>query len=134
MDIPNKDILELKIQPGDKGYEDHFTTVLQKLANLSNIKLVSEEVKGAASFRVKSTNFYVPVNGMINMEEELIKLEKELTYMRGFLKSVIKKLSNERFVAGAPTEVVEKEKAKQNDAEAKIKVLEERIASLKQNF
>jgi valyl-tRNA synthetase len=132
--IPNKDILELKIQPGDKGYEDHFTTVLQKLANLSNIKLVSEEVKGAASFRVKSTNFYVPVNGMINMEEELIKLEKELTYMRGFLKSVIKKLSNERFVAGAPTEVVEKEKAKQNDAEAKIKVLEERIASLKQNF
>ena len=129
--IPNKDALELKIQKGDKGYEAEFAPVLQKMANLSSLEMVSEEVKGAASFRVKSSNFFVPMEGFIDVEEELKKLEEELKYAKGFLNSVIKKLSNERFVSNAPEAVVAKEKAKQADAEAKIKVLEERIASLK---
>jgi valyl-tRNA synthetase len=71
------------------------------------------------------------MEGLLDVEEELKKLEEELKYTKGFLNSVIKKLSNERFVNNAPEAVVAKEKAKQADAEAKIKVLEEQIASLK---
>jgi valyl-tRNA synthetase len=129
--IPNKDPLELKVQKGDKGYEAGFDPVLRKLANLSAFNAVEEEIKGAASFRVKSTSFYVPLKGLIDTEEELKKLEEELKYTKGFLNSVMKKLSNERFVNNAPEAVVAKEKAKQADAESKIKVLEERIAGLK---
>ena len=129
--IPNKDALEMKIQAGDKGYEAGFTPVLQKMANLSSLEMISEEVTGAASFRVKSTNFYVPLEGLIDVEEELKTLEEELKYTKGFLNSVMKKLGNERFVNNAPEAVVVKEKAKQADAEAKIKVLEERIAGLR---
>ena len=101
------------------------------MANLSSLEMVNEEVKGAASFRVKSTNFYIPMDGFIDEEEELNKLEEELKYTLGFLISVKKKLSNERFVNNAPAAVVEKERAKQADAEAKIKVLEDRIESMK---
>jgi valyl-tRNA synthetase len=129
--IPNKDSLELMIQQGDKGFEESLNAVVIKLANLSALKMVSEEVQGAASFRVKSTNYYIPMEGFIDVAEELKKLEEELRYTKGFLNSVAKKLSNERFVAGAPEAVVALEKAKQADAEAKIKVLEERIVGLK---
>jgi valyl-tRNA synthetase len=129
--IPNKDALELKVQKGDKGYEISFDPVLEKLANLSAFDAVEEEVKGAASFRVKSTSFYVPLEGLIDPEEELKKLEEELKYTKGFLNAVMKKLGNERFVNNAPEAVVAKEKAKQADAESKIKVLKERIAGLK---
>jgi len=101
------------------------------MANLSSLEMVTEEVPGAASFRVKSTNYYVPLEGFIDVEEELKKLEEELKYTQGFLSSVMKKLSNERFVNSAPAAVVATECAKQADAEAKIKVLEERIAGLK---
>ena len=129
--IPNKDAVELKIQKGDKGYESKFDSVLTKMGNLSSLISVNEEVKGAASFRVKSTNFYIPLEGFIDVEEELKNLEEELKYTKGFLNSVMKKLGNERFVNNAPEAVVAKERAKQADAEAKIKVLEERIAGLK---
>ncbi len=131
--IPNKDALELKVQKGDKGYEEGFNRVVIKLANLSSLELVDQEVQGAASFRVKSTNYYIPMEGFIDVDEELKKLEQELNYTRGFLNSVMKKLGNERFVNSAPEAVVAKEKAKQADAEAKIKVLEERIASMKES-
>ena len=129
--IPNKDSVEVKIQKGDKGYDAAFDSVLIKMGNLSSLISVNEEVKGAASFRVKSTNFYIPLEGFIDVEEELKKLEEELKYTKGFLNSVMKKLGNERFVNNAPEAVVAKERAKQADAEAKIKVLEERIAGLK---
>ncbi|MBN2636075.1 MAG: valine--tRNA ligase [Prolixibacteraceae bacterium] len=129
--IPIKDSLELKVQQGDKGYEAQFNSVVIKMANLSLLELVNEEVKGAASFRVKSTNFYIPLEGFIDEEEELKKLENELKYIQGFLDSVMKKLSNANFVNNAPAAVIEKERAKQLDAETQIKVLEERIASMK---
>ncbi len=128
--IPNKEVLTLRVQAGDKGFDAKFNTVLVKLGNLSELSMVEEEVKGAASFRVKSTNFYIPLEGFIDVGEELKKLEEELKYTKGFLTSVMKKLSNERFVNNAPVAVVEKERAKQADAEAKIKVLEERIAGM----
>ncbi len=129
--IPNKDPLELKVQQGDKGFEPQFNSFMLKMANLSSLEMVNEEVQGAASFRVKSTNFYIPLEGFIDVKEELKKLEEELNYTKGFLNSVMKKLGNERFVNNAPEAVVAKERAKQVDAEAKIKVLEERIAGLK---
>ncbi len=129
--IPNKDTLELKVQQGDKGFEPQFNSIMLKMANLSSLEMVNEEVQGAASFRVKSTNFYIPLEGFIDVKEELKKLEEELNYTKGFLNSVMKKLGNERFVNNAPEAVVAKERAKQADAEAKIKVLEERIAGLK---
>ena len=129
--IAFKDAIELAAQKGDKGFDTNFNSILIKLGNLSALNLVEEEVKGAASFRVKSSNFYIPLDGFIDVEEELKKLEEELKYTKGFLISVMKKLGNERFVNNAPDAVVAKEKAKQADAEAKIKVLEERIATMK---
>ncbi len=129
--IPNKDQIELAVIPGDKGYASEFNPVLVKMGNLSAMNEVSEEVKLAASFLVKSTTFYVPLGATIDVEEELKKLQAELDYTKGFLASVMKKLSNERFVSSAPEAVVAIERAKQADAEAKIKVLEDQIASLK---
>ena len=129
--MPMKDQLELKIQPGDKGYHQKYDPVLVKMGNLSAIELVDEEVKGAASYRVFSSSYFIDLGDLIDVEEELKKLEEELKYTEGFLNSVMKKLSNERFVSGAPEAVVAKEKAKQADAEAKIKVLTEQIANLK---
>jgi valyl-tRNA synthetase len=129
--IPNKDQIELAVIPGDKGYASEFNAVLVKMGNLSAMNEVSEEVKLAASFLVKSTTFYVPLGATIDVEEELKKLQAELDYTKGFLASVMKKLSNERFVSSAPEAVVATERAKQADAEAKIKVLEDQIASLK---
>jgi valyl-tRNA synthetase len=116
---------------GDKGFAPEFNSVLVKMGNLSALNVVSEEVKLSASFLVKSTTFFVPMGGTIDVEEELKKLQAELDYTKGFLNSVVKKLSNERFVSSAPEAVVAVERAKQADAEAKIKVLEEQIASLK---
>ena len=129
--IPNKDQLELAILVGDKGFAPEFNSVLVKMGNLSALNLVTEEVKLAASFLVKSTTFFIPMGGTIDVEEELKKLQSELDYTKGFLNSVLKKLSNERFVSSAPEAVVAVERAKQADAEAKIKVLEEQIAGLK---
>ncbi len=129
--IAQKETLELKVQQGDKGFEVQFNSVVVKMGNLSSLEMVIEEIKGASSFMVKSTNFYIPIGSFIDVEEELKKLKEELKYTRGFLTSVLKKLENERFVSSAPEAVVALEKAKQADAEAKIKVLEERIAGLK---
>jgi len=129
--IPIKDQLELSVMPGDKGFAPEFNPVLVKMGNLSSLNIVTEEVKSAASFLVKSTTYYVPLSVTIDVEEELIKLNAELVYTNGFLNSVLKKLSNERFVSSAPEAIVAVERAKQADAEAKIKVLEEQIAGLK---
>ena len=129
--IPNREMLSMKVQTGDKGYEPSLEAVLKKLGNLSRIEKTDKEEPGATSFRVKSTNFYISVNSAVNTGEEKKKLEEELKYSRGFLKSVMKKLNNEKFVANAPQSVVDKEKTKQADAEAKIRILEERIASMK---
>ncbi len=82
------------------------------------------------SFRVKSNDYFIPVAGAIDVDAEKAKLEEELNYTRGFLKSVEKKLSNERFVSGAPAKVVEMEQQKKADAEAKIEAIEASLKSL----
>jgi valyl-tRNA synthetase len=88
-------------------------------------------VEGALSFRVKSNEYFIPIEGAIDVVGEIKKLTEELEYTQGFLKSVEKKLSNDRFVNNAPKNVVEIEKAKKSDAEAKIEVLKTSLAGLK---
>lgn len=87
--------------------------------------------EGAASFMVGTTEYFIPLGGMINVEEELAKLEADLKYQEGFLQSVLKKLSNEKFVSKAPANVIDMERKKQADAESKIASLKESIAALK---
>jgi valyl-tRNA synthetase len=108
-----------------------FDEVIKKLGNLDTIEYVSETVDGALTFRVKSNEYFIPISGAINVEEEIKKLTEELNYTEGFLKSVQKKLSNERFVAGAPEQVVASEKKKEADALAKIETLKASLSSLK---
>src|SRR5690606_11833184 len=111
---------------------DRFDAVIRKLGNISEINYVEEKVNAALSFRVKSNEYFIPVEGAVDLEAERKKMQEELDYTRGFLMSVEKKLSNERFVNNAPGNVVELEKAKMADAKAKIEVLEASLASLKE--
>jgi valyl-tRNA synthetase len=129
--IPLKERMDLFIKQGDKKFPDEFNAVLQKLANLSEIRMVEEKVAGAATFRIHSTEFYMPLADHVDHDEEILKLQAELEYAQGFLASVMKKLGNERFIQGAPEQVIASETQKKNDAESKIRMLEERIASLK---
>jgi len=124
-----KEALELTINAKNPELYGRFEAVLYKLANLSNLAF-AEKVENAMSFVVKSDECFVPMGESIDIEEEKANIQKELDYTRGFLNSVMKKLSNERFVAGAPAQVVENEKKKQADAEAKIKALEESLSKL----
>ncbi|QZT39013.1 valine--tRNA ligase [Halosquirtibacter xylanolyticus] len=129
--IANKEALELSILAGDKGYHATLNPVFEKIANLSSLQEVNEEMSGALSFLVKSTQFFLPLGDLVNVEEELEKLATELKYTEGFLKTVMKKLGNEKFVNSAPEKVVELERKKKEDAEEKMRVINERIASLK---
>ena len=108
-----------------------FDSVIAKLCNLSEIKQVEIKSEGAAAFMVGTTEYAVPLGNLINVEEELKKLEADLKYQEGFLQSVMKKLSNEKFVSKAPANVIEMERKKQADAETKIAALKESIAALK---
>ena len=108
-----------------------FGSVIAKLCNLSEIKQVETKSEGAAAFMVGTTEYAVPLGNLINVEEELKKLEADLKYQEGFLQSVMKKLGNEKFVSKAPANVIEMERKKQADAETKIAALKESIAALK---
>ena len=108
-----------------------FHSVIAKLCNLTAIDSVEAKAEGSASFMVGTTEYAVPLGNLINVEEELKKLEADLKYNEGFLQSVLKKLSNEKFVSKAPANVIEMERKKQADAESKIASLKESIAALK---
>jgi len=105
--------------------------VVSKLGNAARLETCSEEIAGAATFMVKASAYYIPFAGNVDVEVEVAKINEELTYNRGFLEAVVRKLSNEKFVGSAPAKVVEIERKKQADAEEKIKILEERLATLK---
>jgi valyl-tRNA synthetase len=107
-----------------------FDVVIEKLGNISSLNYTNEPIEGALTFRVKSNEYFVPMQGRIDVETEIAKLTEELNYTEGFLKSVRKKLSNERFVAGAPEQVVASERKKEADALAKIETLKASLASL----
>ena len=127
--IAQKEALTLEVIGENPVAE--FTSVIAKLCNLSEIKQVASKSDGAAAFMVGTTEYAVPLGNLINVEEELKKLEADLKYQEGFLQSVLKKLSNEKFVSKAPANVIEMERKKQADAETKIAALKESIAALK---
>ncbi len=130
--IAQKEVLKLMVRSSkDSKYRKYLEPVIIKLANLSDVALITEEPEGAVSFIVKNVEYFVPVGSMVDAGEELEKLEEELAYTQGFLLSVQKKMSNERFVQNAPAQVVEKEQQKMSDAEGKIAVLEAQIEKLK---
>ena len=128
--IPFRDTIDLKAI-NRENTSTHFDAIILKLGNIESLEYVTEKVDGALSFRVKSNEYFVPISGAINVEEEIEKLQTELKYTQGFLKSVQAKLSNERFVSGAPEKVLEIERKKEADALSKIETIEQSLATLK---
>jgi len=127
--IAFKDQIAFSVLNNEKA-NTTFDEVIAKLGNLETVDYVDEAVEGALTYRVKSNEYFVPMAGSINVEEEIKKLTEELKYTEGFLKSVQGKLSNERFVNNAPEKVVASEKKKEADALAKIETLRTSLANL----
>ena len=127
--LPNKDALEL--QAVGKNNYAAFTSVIVKMANLSAISEVTEKDSAAATFLVGTDEFAVPLGGMIDIMAEIARQEAQLKHLEGFLAGIMKKLSNEKFVANAPEAVVAMERKKQKDSEDKIAALKESLAALK---
>ena len=128
--IPFKDAIELKAINNDT-MSTYFDSVVIKLGNITSLDYVTEKVDGALSYRVNSNEYFIPITGNINVEEEIAKLTAELDYTKGFLKSVQNKLANEKFVNGAPEKVLANERQKEADALSKIETIENSIAGLK---
>ncbi|MFN8358197.1 MAG: valine--tRNA ligase [Spirosomataceae bacterium] len=129
--ISPKQELPLTIKSDDSARYQALDRIIQKLANTLPLQFVSEKVAGATSFLVKTDEFFVNLAGELDAAAETERLTKELEYQVGFKKSVEAKLSNERFVQNAKADIVEKERQKLADAEAKIKSLEEALSQLK---
>jgi len=128
--IPMKEALELSVL-NEENTSKKWDVVIERLTHLSKISYVDTTPEGALSFRVKSNEYFIPMDGAIDIDAEIKKIEEELKYTKGFLNSVRKKLSNERFVNNAPEQVIAMEQKKQADAEAKIETLEKSLGSLK---
>jgi len=128
--ISYKDKLVLCCSKGATGVE--FDAVIMKMCNLAEIRSEEGKVAGALSFRIHTSEFFVPLEGSLDNEEEIKKLEEELKYTQGFLASVMAKLSNGKFVSNAPEKVIALERKKQEDAEAKINTLKESISLFRQ--
>jgi len=127
--ISFKDEIEFSILNNENA-SNRFDAVIKKLGNISELTYVADKVDGALSFRVKSNEYFIPMAGAIDVEAEVKKLTEELNYTEGFLKSVQKKLSNERFVNNAPDAVITSERKKESDALAKIETINVSLASL----
>ena len=112
------------------GASPSFDAVIKKMGNVEHLEYISEKMGGALTYRVKSNEYFIPMEGSVNVENEIEKLSNELTYTEGFLKSIQAKLTNERFVNNAPEKVVASEKQKEADALAKITTLKNSLSSL----
>ena len=128
--ISPKESLALFVKK-DSKFDDTFTSIISKLANLSKYEQIEMKPDNSLSFLINQFEFYLPFSSAIDAGEEKDRLITELEYNKGFLKSVQSKLANERFVSNAKPEVVENEKKKQADAEAKISAIEEQLSLLK---
>ena len=128
--LPAREGIVLCIRSAEKDFDTIFIPVIAKLCNISDIRFVSVKEEGAASFMVRTTEFYIPLGDKLDIEAERKRIEEELIYYRGFLESVMKKLDNERFVKSAPLNIIDMERKKQLDAGMKIKALEERLKEL----
>jgi len=127
--IAFKEAIELYVI-NNENLDASYNSVISKMGNISNLEIVSEPLEGALTFRVKSNEYFIPIAGAINVEEEIAKLTEELNYTIGFLNSVQKKLSNDRFVNNAPEQVVVSEKKKEADALAKIETINASLKAL----
>lgn len=127
--IANKVKMDLFVKLNEEG-DKSFDSVIVKMGNLAQLEYTPEKVDNANSFIVGKNEYFIPFGDSIDVEAEKKKLSEELEYTKGFLTSVQKKLQNERFVSGAPDQVVELERKKESDALSKIAILEEKIASL----
>jgi valyl-tRNA synthetase len=115
----------------NESFDNKFDSLIIKLCNINNLIYTKNEITNSLSFRVKSNNYYIPVDGnVVDVKDEIIKLQTELEYVEGFLLSVQKKLSNSRFVDNAPEKVIQVERNKQSDAMAKIKAIKDSLNSL----
>ncbi|MBP5995829.1 MAG: valine--tRNA ligase [Crocinitomicaceae bacterium] len=128
--IANKVKLEMYVR-ADATTQTDFDAVISKMGNLSVFEYVADKMQQANSFIVEGVEYFIPFGDTVDVEAEIKKMEEELGYTKGFLKSVQGKLSNERFVAGAPAQVLELERKKETDALGKIQLLEEKLSSLK---
>ena len=128
--ISFKETINLSVVNNEKA-NPTFDSVIAKLGHVETLSYVDGSVDGALTFRVKSNEYFIPVTGAVDIEEEIKKLTEELKYTEGFLKSVQGKLSNERFVNNAPEQVVAVEKKKEADALAKIETIKASLAALK---
>jgi len=127
--IPFKDAVQFSVINNEK-INTRFDEVIIKLGHLEEIIYAENAIEGALTFRVKSNEYFIPIVGAIDVEVEIKKLMEELQYTEGFLKSVQKKLTNERFVSGAPEQVIANERKKEADALAKIETLKASLESL----
>ncbi|HOG05653.1 MAG TPA: valine--tRNA ligase [Paludibacter sp.] len=127
--IPNKNLLQLEII-GE--HNPIFDSIILKLCNLEHIQTVNERSQNSISFLVGTTEYAVPMDNLLDAEEEIKKMEDEIVYLEGFVKLVMKKLGNEKFVANAKPQIVEAERKKHADALGKIESLKESIMRLKE--
>ncbi|MDD2964085.1 MAG: valine--tRNA ligase [Bacteroidales bacterium] len=128
--IANREKITLMVTRSSSSKPNSFDDVVVKLCNLEALEYVDEKPQGAFTFLVKTTEFSVPAGEKIDVKAEIAKLEADLKYAQGFLRSVMGKLNNAKFMAGAPAQVVENELKKKADAETRIKAIEEQIESL----
>ncbi len=128
--IPNKDSLVLYAKKTDQKIDTFFDCILQKLCNISEIIYSEQKPERSLAFIVRSTEYYIPISETADLASEIKKLQEELEYTQGFLTSVERKLSNERFVSSAPKQVVEIEIKKKDDAILRINVIMEQLKEL----
>ena len=127
--IAMKDAVDLKVVNNEKA-STYFDSVITKLGNITSLEYITDKIDGALTYRVKSNEYFIPVSGNIDIAAEIAKLTEELKYTQGFLRSVQGKLANEKFVSGAPPQVIDNERKKEADALAKIATIEQSLASL----
>ena len=127
--IANKVKMDLLVKKNE-DLDTSFDPVILKMGNLSMLEYKTEKVNNANSFLVNSNEYFIPFGETVDIESEKKKIQEELEYTKGFLKSVQNKLQNEKFMAGAPEQVVVGERKKETDALSKIAILEEKLASM----
>ena len=128
--IPARDPVALFIRGEKAAFDNEFLEVAVKLGKLSSVDFISGKKAGSASFMVHTTEFFIPLDGSIDTDEELSKIRADLDYYREFLGTVLRKLDNEKFVNNAPAAIIELERKKKSDTEQKIRSLEERLSEL----
>lgn len=128
--ISPKEALPLSLKVNSDIDYEKWLNVVFKLANVAEAEIVKDKVVGATAFMAGKDEFFIPLTENIDVDAERIRLNADLVYLQGFLKSVDSKLSNERFVQNAKAEIIANERNKKADAEAKIKIIEESLALL----